>query len=36
MHLNDSQIIANIYFTTKEKSCEGVYETKITDGVTTT
>ena len=28
MHLNDSQIIANIYFTTKEKSCESVYERK--------
>ena len=36
MHLNDSQIIANIYFTTKEKSCESVYERKTTDGVTTT
>ena len=36
MHLNDSQIIANIYFTTKGKSCESVYERKTTDGVTTT
>ena len=36
MHLNDSQIIANIYFTTKEKSCESVYKRKTTDGVTTT
>ena len=36
MHLNDSQIIANIYFTTKEKSCESVYEIKTTDEVTTT
>ena len=36
MHLNDSQIIANIYFTTKEKSCESMYERKTTDGVTTT
>ena len=26
MHLNDSQIIANIYFTTKDKSCESVYK----------
>ena len=32
MHLNDSQIIANIYFTTKEKSCESVYERKTADG----
>ena len=36
MHLNDSHIIANIYFTTKDKSCESVYERKTTDGVTTT
>ena len=36
MHLNDSQIIANIYFTTKEKSCESMYDRKTTDGVTTT
>ena len=36
MHLNDSQIIDNIYFTTKEKSCESVYERKTTDGVTMT
>ena len=36
MHLNDSQIIANIYFTTKEKSYESVYDRKTTDGVTTT
>ena len=36
MHLNDSQIIANIYFTTKDKSCESVYKRKTTDGVTTT
>ena len=36
MHLNDSQIIANIYFTTKDKSCESMYERKPTDGVTTT
>ena len=36
MHLNDSQIIANIYFTTKEKSCDSVYERKTADGVTTT
>ena len=36
MHLNDSQIIANIYFTTKEKSCESVYDRKTTNGVTTT
>ena len=36
MHLNDSQHIANIYFTTKDKSCESVYEIKTTDGVTTT
>ena len=36
MHLNDSQIISNIYFTTKDKSCESVYKTKTTDGVTTT
>ena len=36
MHLNDSEIIANIYFTTKEKGCESMYERKTTDGVTTT
>ena len=36
MHLNDSQIIANIYFRTKDKSCESVYERKTTDGFTTT
>lgn len=36
MHLNDSHIIDNIYFTTKDKSCESVYERNITDGVTTT
>ena len=36
MHLNDSHIIANIYFTTKDKSCESVYKRKTTDGVTTT
>ena len=36
MHLNDSQIIANIYFTTKDKSCESVYKRKTTDGVTMT
>ena len=36
MHLNDSQTIANIYFTTKEKSYESVYDRKTTDGVTTT
>ena len=36
MHLNDSQVIANIYFTTKDKSCESVYKRKTTDGVTTT
>ena len=36
MHLNDSQVIANIYFTTKDKSCESVYERETTDGVTTT
>ena len=36
MHLNDSQIIANIYFTTKDKSCESVYKRKTTNGVTTT
>ena len=34
MHLNDSKIIANIYFTTKYKSCEGVHK-KTIDGVTT-
>ena len=34
MHLNDSQIIANIYFTTKDNSCESVYK-KTTDGVST-
>ena len=36
MHLNDSLIIANIYFATKDKSCESMYERKTTDGVTTT
>ena len=35
-HLNDSRIIANIYITTKDKSCESVYERKTTNGVTTT
>ena len=34
MHLNNSQIIANIYFTTKDKICESVYKRKTTDGVT--
>ena len=36
MHLNDSQIIANIYFTTKDKKCESLYKRKTTDGVTMT
>ena len=35
MHLNDSQIIANIYFRTKDDSCESVYERKTIDGFTT-
>ena len=32
MHLNDSQIIANTYFTTKDKSCESVYKRKVLMG----
>ena len=32
MHLNDSHIIANIYFTTKDKNYETVYK-KTTHGV---
>ena len=36
MHLSDSHVRGNIYFTTKDKSCESVYERKTTDGVTTT
>ena len=36
MHLSDSHVRGNIYFTTKDKSCESVYKRKTTDGVTTT